>query len=873
VMARGRKVYLLIILGIGIVVFQLWAVVFLTNHTSLALSLCILVSCVPFAAFMIFAAAGRVCSGRKKVSDEAGGGGAVKAERQGLWGLVKEDVLSAGFIAAVLCILFHQSLLPGRGLTSADGIYMWPPWREGYQGRVSNYPLADQYLCFNPQQHVIQQQMCRGRIGLWNPYLSCGVPLAGSMQSAVFFPLNLAFSYFSPFRAAVFKSFLKLFLAGVFMLLYMKRLGVGCWGRLLSAMVYSLSSFMIVWLGHPHTNCAMLLPLLLYIIEGEFCGQRPAVSDKPDRPGGLRRWAAFSVVYGFMILGGHPPTIIHISIVIFVYFCFRLISQRKDGVIGRRILFFAFGIIFGALLAAVQILPFLEYYRVSSVPAGSVLLSRWSHHLHISALVGFFMPYIGGSPVHGFEWLMRFANGQYNFSERVMFVSLLGLCLPVFAVFYRRNRIVIFYLVLMLFCLCTIFGLWPILSAIRYIPIVNNINNIRLILIVCFSLAVLGGFGLEGLGRLRFTARWKVLFGLWLVFGGFLFWIFSCFEHILFGQDQDVGRFILTQMHVFAASAAVLSLVILYPRRRSRLLPKIIAVGWVSFELLWFGMGYNPSISRGQYYPVTGGIRFLQQDDSLFRVASLDGVLPPNTASMYGLYDIRGRDFMTVRRYEQFIKGSAGDFFFYSPLDALPSRPQDINVKYLLADKNRIMPQEPVYQDEVSIYQMESFLDRAFVVFDYEVVDNEADVLKTVRSESFEPREKVILERQPREAGAGPGSSEPAVAEARVIEYDCDAVTIEVSVDRQGFVVLCDTYFPGWKSYVNGRQRPVYRANYNFRAVRIPEGDSIVRFEYRPASFTAGSCVSVSCMMFLIFLGFVPGRKRLWRPGGKEQAL
>jgi uncharacterized membrane protein YfhO len=57
---------------------------------------------------------------------------------------------------------------------------------------------------------------------------------------------------------------------------------------------------------------------------------------------------------------------------------------------------------------------------------------------------------------------------------------------------------------------------------------------------------------------------------------------------------------------------------------------------------------------------------------------------------------------------------------------------------------------------------------------------------------------------------------------------------------QPGFLLLLDTYFPGWTATVNGEKTPILRADYNFRAVQLPAGKSVVRFVYQPASFRWG---------------------------------
>ena len=68
---------------------------------------------------------------------------------------------------------------------------------------------------------------------------------------------------------------------------------------------------------------------------------------------------------------------------------------------------------------------------------------------------------------------------------------------------------------------------------------------------------------------------------------------------------------------------------------------------------------------------------------------------------------------------------------------------------------------------------------------------------------------------------------------------------IEAALEAPGYLLLLDTYYPGWKAYVDGERVSIHRADYNFRAVTLPAGRSHVSFEYRPASFALGLCLSL----------------------------
>jgi len=76
---------------------------------------------------------------------------------------------------------------------------------------------------------------------------------------------------------------------------------------------------------------------------------------------------------------------------------------------------------------------------------------------------------------------------------------------------------------------------------------------------------------------------------------------------------------------------------------------------------------------------------------------------------------------------------------------------------------------------------------------------------------------------------------------ARIALYEPEHVRIEVAPERAAWLVLTDTWYPGWQAEVDGAPAPILRANGLYRAVRVPAGAREVRFDYRPASLRAGA--------------------------------
>ena len=770
--------------------------------------------------------------------------------------------LWVGALAVILCILLHESLFFGKGLVPADGVLAFPPWND--PALPGNYLLADQFHLFLPQHEFQHQQFMHGHFPLWNPGLDCGVPNVGSIQGALLFPINLLLLPLDPFYAAGLAAFLKLLLAGWFTMLYLRLLGASPPAAFLSGMVFSVSGFMIVWLGHPHVNCAMWLPLLFYFVEKTFRQTAEPTAALLAKPA-LRAWAGFSVAFAFALLGGHPPTAIQITLLVLCYFAFRL-GDCPRRQIGARVALLGAALAIGVLLAAPQLLTYLEYYRHSSTSAASVGLDRWAERLPPNGLIYFLLPHLSGSPVEGFEDMTKLLGlgTMPNFNEHTAYVGILPLMLALVAVTCRRCKFSKFFGFLILVSLVVVLGVPPLPALFHAIPVLRDINEVRLLLFVIFGVAVLAGLGWDAFCHLpnQHSVRRAVL-AFWILVGAALSWLGIVAGPRIHNLDSSHAVFFAAQFFIVGGGLAATIALAAWRPDWNRRVPVFVCLGWTAADLLWFGTGYNPAIPHDRYYPTTPAIQWLQRDTSTFRILGAGTALVPNTAPIFGLSDARGCDFTTVRRYEELITGTTGNFYFYDASTAMPAAFALLNVKYVLSASPLSMDPalfDLVYTNEINIYRYRLCEPRASLVANYIVDTNRASVLARVRAPGFDPQHAVVLEKTP-EPLANPAINPPATESqpvARIISYQPDDISIEASVPRQAFLLLLDTYFPGWTATVNGRPARIYRADYNFRAVALPPGQFSVRFSYRPASFRIGLTLMTIGLIALMAACFWP---------------
>jgi hypothetical protein len=135
------------------------------------------------------------------------------------------------------------------------------------------------------------------------------------------------------------------------------------------------------------------------------------------------------------------------------------------------------------------------------------------------------------------------------------------------------------------------------------------------------------------------------------------------------------------------------------------------------------------------------------------------------------------------------------------------------------------------------IYENPDVLPRVLFVRNWMQADF-GEMLETGEWPPFDPMQTVLLDETPAlEASGGvtAGTAEPE-SDVRIKHYENTSVEIEVDAATAGFVVLHDVWHPWWAAEVDGKETDIYRANVLFRAVPVPAGKHVVRFEFKPIS-------------------------------------
>jgi uncharacterized membrane protein YfhO len=93
------------------------------------------------------------------------------------------------------------------------------------------------------------------------------------------------------------------------------------------------------------------------------------------------------------------------------------------------------------------------------------------------------------------------------------------------------------------------------------------------------------------------------------------------------------------------------------------------------------------------------------------------------------------------------------------------------------------------------------------------------------------------------------------------VNYEPEHVIIQAQSNASGYLILTDTFYPGWVATVDGEQKEITQAFGLFRAVEIGAGSHTVEFRFEPMSLKVGAIISIASMMVLMGLLTYAARK------------
>jgi hypothetical protein len=210
-----------------------------------------------------------------------------------------------------------------------------------------------------------------------------------------------------------------------------------------------------------------------------------------------------------------------------------------------------------------------------------------------------------------------------------------------------------------------------------------------------------------------------------------------------------------------------------------------------------------------------------------------------------GLRSVFGYNALETSAYQSFV-GSVTDprATTYDILGAAYVVSQVGLEDYVEGDRPLTLLQE---QNGTWVYQRGRVLPIARLVYEYEVIADEAAAVNRVQAPDFDPSTTVILAQEPN-CIVGP---ESATAEATIVEERSGYWRIETNSDSPALLVLSESAYPGWRVRIDGKTADSLTAYTIIRAVCVPAGAHVVEWTFEPTIFKLGGGISALALLLL----------------------
>lgn len=90
-----------------------------------------------------------------------------------------------------------------------------------------------------------------------------------------------------------------------------------------------------------------------------------------------------------------------------------------------------------------------------------------------------------------------------------------------------------------------------------------------------------------------------------------------------------------------------------------------------------------------------------------------------------------------------------------------------------------------------------------------------------------------------------------------ILNQDSNSLQIGSNSDGNHFLVFADTFLPGWRAWVDGKETTIYKTNGTLKGVYLPKDAQTIVFRYSAPGFYPGLAISlISLLIVALNLGF-----------------
>jgi membrane protein YfhO len=660
----------------------------------------------------------------------------------------------------------------------------------------------------------LRDELRENRLALWNPYNYGGYPIYANIQACFFHPLVLAgalvssrLSWYSLPVLLEWVVVLQVWIGGVAAYHLFRAIGLDAAPAWTGAVMFETGSYFASRAEHIDSMMAAAWMPLAWLAVWRLAAQKSGEQESGENVR-LDWLAVLGATLGMSVWGGFPQATVAVfgSTVMFAALLAVLRMARP-----KLMVWAVFGCALGILLAAVPFIPttqLTEYsvakYRVDWLGTGG--------GLYWQSLVSLVLP----NHYNIFD-MSRF-NGPWDPTFLYLYSSIGGLLLAIFAlvlaIVKRRNRVTALFGLMLFFGMFWMLGDKTILWR-KLFPLLPNQVRIGIhpeYTYCIFSLAI-AGLAAIGLNSLRVgnSLRW----GIGAIIAVDLFLVGS-------GRPMNVSSLVLdpgVTRDAFDGSATLLSEV------RSHV---------------------NQNVPQWRFDTVDASHEWTY-GAPILQIPSAAGISPLALENSVQL--------------RLFLHDGVRWGWNY-PLEHLDSPIVDLmNVRYIVTRGEDIprLAALPKFRHIASLPGNELFenanaFPRFFLVHQVRVAASIQAARQMIQDHFVDLRATALAET-PIELPSNRGDA-GLTDQVKTLKYEPKAIEVSTQSSRGSLLVLSETYYPGWKAWLDDRPAPIYSTDIALRGVVVPPGVHRVRMEFRPVIFPIALGISIATAILLAILGF-----------------
>jgi hypothetical protein len=688
-----------------------------------------------------------------------------------------------------------------------------PIWR----GRV--LATRDVYRLFIPDSAFLRDSLKAGVLPLWNPYEMLGQPFLAAMQTEVLYPVRIFFALAAgPVWGISLTQLFHTVLAVTGTYLACKKLGARWPSAVAGGIAFGLSALYTQLAAQQNIAGA-----------AAYSGFIFAAAISAVRRPGARSAAVLAILIALSALAGSPEMLAWQMMLACVVISFA--KQRA-----RALVFVAAGLIVGVAVSSAVLIPAAELARLSERRIEEIDLLEWS--VSLPDLVSVALP-LANEP----------SSGLWGADQALINSLLVGSlpCVLALLSMRRRGPAAILGLAAVVLAAMSLGKYFSPAAHLAALPPFNLFRYpVKWLIGSVFCICLLSALGIERAVALARSVRPSLLrIGLAIVGAGATAALCAILP---WARIVRAGtRFGSVWFAITVGLALVVFLGVPPGARRGRRvrysLSSLATLEVILGNFLFPAAGYVPaaSLSRPSALaafipkPFSGRISVDLPREDWKNVATEDE------------YVERSRDALIPNRNEEEHLGVVEPYraLHIGAVDAALEAKARATYDLLGATYFVRRGPPPFPDAEVTaslpglptLYHTRTAMPRAFVVHRARVV-GDPEARAAIQDPSQPAREVAFLaEGEPLEA---PCEGSRAV----IIRSEPQEVAIDVDACGPGYLVVSDAAFPGWSATFDGKPRPILRADYVLRAVRVDPGRHAVIMRYRPKSFVLGGALS-----------------------------